>query len=82
MQSNNGEFSLNHLGQNLNLDDISELVAKLTKRLGIPINSSDKHGTFREWKQGDVYIKITPRSAHGNDWSSIIIGKDTTYYKT
>jgi hypothetical protein len=82
MQANNGEFSLNHLGQNLNLDDISKLVAKLTERLGIPINSSDEHGMLREWRQGNIYIKIAPRSAHGSDWSSIIIGKETTYNKT
>ena len=82
MKSNNNESALNHVGQNLNLEDVDRLVDELTKRLGDPDTSNDTYGKFREWIQDELYIRIMPRMAHGGDWSSIIIGKETTYNKT
>ena len=78
VQSNNSESLLNHLGQNLNVEDVSDLLTNLTEKLSTPDNSSDSYRTFREWKKGDVYEKKTPHSAHGSNWSSIIIGKEST----
>lgn len=76
MKSNNNEFSFNHVGQNLNLEDVDELVQKLTERLGEPDNFNDSYGKLREWLQDGLYVRIMPRMAHGSDWSSIIIGKN------
>jgi len=74
LKSNNGEETLNHVGQNLNLEDVDKLVLSLIKRLGSPDEQSDTYGIYREWKQNGTYIRVVPRSAHGSNWSSIIIG--------
>ena len=82
LKSNNGEKTLNHAGQNLNLEDLDKLVSSLITRLGNPDEESDTYGIYKEWRQGVNYIRIMPRSAHGSDWSSIVIGKETTYNNT
>ena len=81
LKSNNGEETLNHVGQNINLEDVDEIVLNLIARLGNPDEQSDTYGIYKEWKQNGNYIRIMPRSAHGSDWSSIVIGKETTYNK-
>lgn len=43
--------------------------------------SPDTYGKFREWNEKDIYTRIAPRNAHGSDWSSIIIGNESTANK-
>jgi hypothetical protein len=77
--NNNNSKRLNHVGQNINLEDVDSICSRLISILGLPDDQSDSYGTYRAWQESEYYIKVIPRFAHGDEWSSIIIGKEKTH---
>lgn len=72
-RDNNGSEKLNHLGQNLNIEDVEPLISKITCMIGEPDEKNDDYGVYRKWILDEFEITIFPRSHHGSDWNAILI---------
>lgn len=73
---NSREFkNLNHLGQNLNIEEVETLITRISDLIGEPDEKNDDYGIYRKWKIDTFEITIFPRSHHGSDWNAIIIEK-------
>jgi len=72
-KSTYNDLTLNHLGQNLNPDDVNLLERNLISIFGEPVEKDDKFGFYRKWSIRNTAIEIIPRSHHGADWNAIII---------
>lgn len=66
---------LDHVGSNLNSEDVEPLIAQISNALGEPDEANDAYGTYRSWVHDGVEIKIFPRYHHGSEWSAITIQK-------